>query len=260
MQLPPADQKNDDKTGKNLPFRRILLKLSGEALMGDGVFGHDPHTVGRIADEIKAVHDLGVQLCLVVGGGNIFRGVNGLSQGIDRATSDYMGMLATIMNALALKSALEQRGLDARVQSAIPMETVCESYVRNRARHHLNLGRVVIFAAGSGNPYFTTDTAAVLRASEMDCDVLFKGTKVDGVYSADPHKNPDAARYAHLGYLHILSDNLRVMDMAAVALARENAMPIHVFSIAEPLGFVNAAKGTGRFTRIDNGPVDGLLN
>lgn len=239
------------------PYRRVLLKLSGEALMGEGNYGLDPATVMRIASEIRDVHDSGVQVCLVVGGGNIFRGVNGAEQGIDRSTSDYMGMLATIMNALALQSALEKKGVHTRVQSAIPMETVCEPYIRRKAIHHLEKGRVVIFAAGTGNPFFTTDTAAVLRASEMECDVLMKGTKVDGVYTADPVKDPLAKRYEHLPYLRILSDNLRVMDMAAIALARDNNLPIIVFSIQENDGFVQAAQGAGRFTSVSD-DVHGL--
>ena len=185
---------------KAMPYKRILLKLSGEALMGDKEYGIDPDTVKRIASDIKEVHDKGLEVCIVVGGGNIFRGINGSAQGIERATSDYMGMLATIMNALALQNALDTAGLFTRVMSAIPLQTICETYIRRRAIHHMEKGRVVIFAAGTGNPYFTTDTAAALRASEMGCDVLFKGTKVDGVYSSDPHKNPDAIFYPTLSY------------------------------------------------------------
>jgi uridylate kinase len=233
-------------------YRRILLKLSGEALMGAGNYGLDPSTVSRIADEVKVVQEQGVQVCLVVGGGNIFRGVNGVEQEIDRSTSDYMGMLATVMNALALQSALEKRGVHTRVQSAIPMATVCEPYIRRKAIRHLEKGRVVIFAAGTGNPFFTTDTAAVLRANEMECDVLMKGTKVDGVYTTDPVKDVSAKRYDHLPYLRVLSDNLRVMDMAAIALARENRLPIIIFSIQEVDGFVQAVKGTGRFTSVSD--------
>jgi uridylate kinase len=232
-------------------YKRVLLKLSGEALMGTHEYGLDPFTVNRIADEIKEVHDQGIQVCLVVGGGNIFRGVKGEEQGIERSTSDYMGMLATVMNALALQSMLEKKSVFTRVQSAIPMPTVCEPYVRRKAIHHLEKGHVVIFAAGTGNPFFTTDTAAVLRANEMECDVLMKGTKVDGVYTADPMKDSSAKRYEHLSYLRVLSDNLRVMDMAAIALARENKLPIIIFSIREDKGFVQAVKGTGRFTRVN---------
>ncbi len=235
-----------------LPFKRILLKLSGEALMGERDYGLDPATVERIAHDIKRVHALGCQICIVIGGGNIFRGINGEAQGIDRSTSDYMGMLATVMNALALQNALEKKGVDTRVQSAIPMETVCESYVRRRALYHLEKKRVIIFAAGSGNPFFTTDTAAVLRANEMGCDVLMKGTKVDGVYSSDPISNKDAKRFEHLSYLQILSENLRVMDMAAIALARENHLPLIVFSLQESGGFVKASTGHGKFTSISS--------
>ena len=234
------------------PFKRILLKLSGEALMGETSYGLDPKTVNRIAAEVQSVHLAGCQVCIVIGGGNIFRGVNGEAQGIDRSTSDYMGMLATVINALALQNALEKHNVEARVQSAIPMETVCESYIRRKAVFHLEKGRVVIFAAGSGNPFFTTDTAAVLRANEMECDVLMKGTKVDGVYSSDPAKDKTAKRFEHLGYLQVLSENLRVMDMAAVALARENHLPLIVFSIQEPEGFVKASQGSGNFTSISN--------
>ncbi len=230
--------------------KRVLLKLSGEALMGLKEYGLEPETVFRIAAEIKEVVEAGVQVCVVVGAGNIFRGVDGEAHGIDRATSDYMGMLATVMNALALQSTLERSGIESRVMSAIPMETVCEPYIRRRAVRHLEKGRVVIFAAGSGNPYFTTDTAAVLRASEMNCDLLLKGTKVDGVYSADPFKVADAKRFDHLSYLKVLSENLRVMDMAAIALARENKLPIMVFSVTDPHGFKKAISASGAFTTV----------
>lgn len=218
--------------------------------MGSKAYGLEPETVFRIAGEIKEVVEAGVQVCVVVGAGNIFRGVDGEAHGIDRATSDYMGMLATVMNALALQNALEKRDLESRVMSAIPMETVCEPYIRRRAIRHLEKGRVVVFAAGSGNPYFTTDTAAVLRASEMNCHLLLKGTKVDGVYSADPLKVSDAKRFDHLSYLKVLSENLRVMDMAAVALARENRLPILVFSVTDPHGFKKAITASGAFTTV----------
>lgn len=234
------------------PFKRILLKLSGEALMGEANYGLDPKTVNRIAAEVQRVHETGCQVCIVIGGGNIFRGVNGEAQGIDRSTSDYMGMLATIINALALQNALEKHNLESRVQSAIPMETVCESYIRRKAMFHLEKGRIVIFAAGSGNPFFTTDTAAVLRANEMDCDVLMKGTKVNGVYSSDPAKDKAAKRFEHLNYTYILSENLKVMDIAAVALAKENHLPLIVFSIQEPDGFIKASQGSGNFTSISD--------
>ena len=227
--------------------------------MGDSRYGIDPATVYRIADEIKEVHESGIEICLVIGGGNIFRGVNGAEQGIDRSTSDYMGMMATVINALALQSALEKRGIHTRVQSAIPMETVSESYIRRKALRHLEKGRIVIFAAGTGNPFFTTDTAAVLRANEMDCDVLMKGTKVDGVYTADPLQDAAAQRYERLSYLQVLSDNLRVMDMAAIALARENTLPILVFSIQERGGLVGAFHGTGRFTFVGGEEHDASL-
>ena len=231
-------------------YRRVLLKLSGEGLMGNREYGLDPAMVAMVAQEVKAVHGMGVQVCLVIGGGNIFRGVSAAAAGMDRASGDYMGMLATVINSLAMQSALERQGLQTRVQSAIPMTTVCEPYIRRRAARHMEKGRVVIFAAGTGNPFFTTDTAAALRASEMGCDVLLKGTKVDGVYSADPRKQPDAKRYDRLGYLEVLSRDLKVMDAAAVSLARENRIPILVFSIHEEGAFADVLAGKGRFTII----------
>ena len=231
-------------------YRRVLLKLSGEALMGDGAYGIDLGTVDRIAADIRAVHDMGVQVCLVVGGGNIFRGVSIAAAGIERASADYMGMLATVLNALALQSVLERCGLHTRVQSAIPMTTVCEPYIRRRAVRHMEKGRVVVFAAGTGNPFFTTDTAAALRAVEMGCDALLKGTQVDGVYSADPKKVADAERYQELSFQDVLSRDLRVMDTSAVALARDNAIPIIVFSIHNPGAFASAVCGAGQFTLI----------
>jgi uridylate kinase len=229
-------------------YRRVLLKVSGEALMGDHEYGIDPATVSRIADDIIGVRALGVEVSVVVGGGNIFRGMNAAGWGMERATGDHMGMLATVINALALQSALESRGQATRVQSAIPMSTVCEPYIRRRAQRHLEKGRVVIFAAGTGNPFFTTDTAAALRASEMGCDALLKGTQVDGVYSADPKKFPDAVRFERLSFLDVLARDLGVMDTAAIALARENGIPILVFSIHRPGAFVQALRGEGRFT------------
>ena len=231
-------------------YRRVLLKLSGEALMGEREFGLDTETVDRIASEIKTVSELGVEVCIVVGGGNIFRGVSGASAGMDRASADYMGMLATVMNALAMQSALEGIGTHTRVLSAIPMQSVSEPYIRRRAVRHMEKGRIVIFAAGTGNPFFTTDTAAALRASEMGCDALMKATKVDGVYSADPETDPDAVRFDELSYLDVLSKDLKVMDAAAVSLARENNIPILVFSIQNADAFVDVAKGGGTYTII----------
>ncbi|GGG22667.1 uridylate kinase [Caldovatus sediminis] len=231
-------------------YKRVLLKVSGEALMGEREYGLDTATCRRIAEDVKGVVDLGVQVCLVIGGGNIFRGVSAAAAGMDRAQADYMGMLATVMNALAMQSALESIGVVTRVQSAIPMASVCEPYIRRRAERHMEKGRVVIFAAGTGNPFFTTDTAAALRAAEMRCDALFKGTQVDGVYSADPRKNPRAERYERLTYLDMLARDLQVMDAAAISLARENRLPIVVFNIHEPGAFTAVMKGEGRFTTV----------
>jgi uridylate kinase len=229
-------------------YRRVLLKVSGEALMGSRDYGLDPETVDRIASEVKAVHEMGVEVCLVIGGGNIFRGLSGAARGMERATADYMGMLATVINSLAMQNALEKIDVDTRVQSAIPMATVSEPYVRRRAVRHMEKRRVVIFAAGSGNPFFTTDTAAALRASEMRCDALLKGTKVDGVYDRDPMRDPDAKRFDRLTYREVLSLDLNVMDHSAISLARENHIPVLVFSIAEPGGFAEVVKGGGRYT------------
>jgi uridylate kinase len=231
-------------------FRRVLLKISGEALMGDREFGLDAEVVDRVAGDVNSVHGMGVQVCLVIGGGNIFRGISGAARGIERASADYMGMLATVINSLAVQSALERRGIATRVLSAIPMATVCEPYIRRRAIRHMEKGRVVIFAAGTGNPFFTTDTAAALRASEMGCDSLFKGTKVDGVYSADPKTDGKAERYDRLTYRDVLARDLKVMDASAIALARENNIPIVVFSIEEAGQFAKALKGQGKFTII----------
>lgn len=229
-------------------YRRVLLKISGEALLGDRQYGIDPDTVDRIAEEVSQVIELGVQVCLVVGGGNIFRGMAGAANGMERTTADYMGMLATVMNALALQSSCESLGLQTRVQSAIPMSTVCEPYIRRRAVRHMEKGRLVIFAAGSGNPFFTTDTTAALRAAEMDCDAILKGTKVDGVYDADPVKVPDAKRFERLTYMEVLSKDLRVMDHSAISLARDKGIPILVFSIHKPGGFAEVIVGKGRST------------
>ena len=234
----------------DVKYRRVLLKLSGEALMGEQGHGLDPAVVKRLAGEIKVVHAMGVQVALVIGGGNIFRGLAGASSGMERSTADYMGMLATIINSLAMQSALEGIGVPTRVQSAIAMQAVCEPYIRRRAVRHMEKGRVVIFAAGTGNPFFTTDTAAALRASETQCQALMKATKVDGVYSADPKKDKAATRYDNLSYLDVLSRDLQVMDAAAISLARENKIPILVFSIHNDGGFAEAVKGRGRFTII----------
>ncbi|UWQ15860.1 UMP kinase [Aliiroseovarius sp. M344] len=229
-----------------------MLKISGEALMGDQGFGLNPPTVERIAQEVKSVHDMGVEICMVIGGGNIFRGLQGSAQGMERTTADYMGMLATVMNALAMQSALEGLGVYTRVISAIPMDQVCEPYIRRRAVRHLEKGRVCIFAAGTGNPYFTTDTAATLRANEMACEAIFKGTKVDGVYDMDPVKNPEAVRYDQVSYDDVLANRLGVMDASAIALARDNNLPIIVFSLDEPGGFQGILSGKGTYTRVGN--------
>ena len=231
-------------------YNRILLKLSGEALMGDGQFGIDPLTTARLAGEVAAAKEAGHELCLVVGGGNIFRGLAAAAKGFDRTSADYMGMLATVMNALAVQNALEQIGQDTRVLSAIPMDTVCEPYIRRRAVRHMERGRIVIFAAGTGNPYFTTDTAAALRAAEMGCDALFKGTSVDGVYNADPNKVDSATRYETLSFNRVLSDNLKVMDAAAVALCRDNEIPIVVFNIREQGNLAKVLAGNGTATTV----------
>ena len=235
-----------------LKYRRILLKLSGEGLMGQKESGIDPNTVKRICSEIADLHALGVQVSLVIGAGNLFRGMAGTAIGIERTSADYMGMLATVMNALALRSVLESNNISTRVQSAIPMETVCESYIRRRAIRHMEKNRVVIFAAGTGNPYFTTDTAAALRAIEMECDVLLKGTQVDGVYDSDPNKTKGAKRFKELSYDHVISENIKVMDTTAIALARDNKVPIIVFSIHNPGGLKELVHGNGTYTLINN--------
>ena len=232
------------------PYRRILLKVSGEVLMGDAAFGINIRTLNEVADDIVEVVQTGVQLCLVIGAGNIFRGLSLASQGMDRSSADYMGMLGTVINALAVQSALEARGVHTRVQSAIPMDAVCEPYIRRRAIRHLEKGRVVIFAAGTGHPYFTTDTAAALRAAEVGCDALFKGTSVDGVYSADPKKSADARRYDRLTYQDFLSQDLRVMDASAITMMRDTQVPVVVFSIREPGNMLRVIKGQGVYTTI----------
>ncbi|HEX3863117.1 MAG TPA: UMP kinase [Stellaceae bacterium] len=236
----------------DLTYRRVLLKVSGEALMGERDFGLDPTMVQHIGAEIQSVHELGVEICVVIGGGNIFRGLSGAAVGMERASADYMGMLATVINSLALQNALEGRGLATRVQSAITMQAVCEPYIRRRAIRHLEKGRIVIFGAGTGNPYFTTDTAAALRASEMGCDALLKATKVDGVYDADPLRVPNARRFERLAYRDVLARDLGVMDASAISLARENRIPILVFSIFERGGFAQVVQGRGRYTIIDD--------
>ena len=234
-----------------ISYRRVLLKISGEALMGDQGYGLHPPTVQRIAQEVKSVHEMGVEICMVIGGGNIFRGLQGSAQGMERTTADYMGMLATVMNALAMQAALESIGVFTRVISAIPMDQVCEPYIRRRAVRHLEKKRVCIFAAGTGNPYFTTDTAATLRASEMACEVIFKGTKVDGVYDKDPKKHADAVRFDTVTYDEVLAKHLNVMDASAIALARDNHLPIIVFSLDAPGGFRTILRGEGTYTRVE---------
>ncbi|MCG6901620.1 MAG: UMP kinase [Rhodobacter sp.] len=231
-------------------YKRVMLKISGEALMGDQGFGLHPPTVARIAAEVQSVHQMGVEICMVIGGGNIFRGLQGSAQGMERTTADYMGMLATVMNALAMQSALEALGIFTRVISAIPMDQVCEPYIRRRAVRHLEKARVCIFAAGTGNPYFTTDTAATLRANEMSCEAIFKGTKVDGVYDKDPAKHADAKRYDQISYDDVLAQHLGVMDATAIALARGNNLPIIVFSLDEPGGFRGVLAGEGTYTKV----------
>lgn len=230
--------------------RRVLLKVSGEALMGNKKFGHDIETLVGISNDIKEVYDLGLEVCIVVGGGNIYRGANASTLGMDRASADYMGMLATVINALALQNTMEKSGIYTRVQSAIPMTSICEPFIRRRAKRHMEKGRVVIFAAGIGNPFFTTDSAAVLRAVEMKCDYLLKATNVDGVYSADPKKDLNAKKYREITYTDVLKDNLQVMDMAAIAVARENDLPIKIFSIKERGNFARILQDQGEFTLI----------
>jgi uridylate kinase len=234
-------------------YRRVLIKLSGEGLMGGKEYGLDGSTLTRIAEEIRSVVDMGIEVCLVIGGGNIFRGLSGAAAGMERTSADYMGMLATVINSLAMQNALEKIGLQTRVQSAIPMSTVCEPYIRRRADRHMEKGRIVIFAAGTGNPFFTTDTAAALRAVEMKCDLLVKATQVDGVYSADPRKDSNAVRYETLTFMDVLANELEVMDATAIALCRENDLPIMVFNLHEPGAFAKVLAGQGRYTLIEEG-------
>ncbi|MFK7839658.1 MAG: UMP kinase [Bdellovibrionales bacterium] len=233
-------------------YKRVMLKMSGEVLMGTQEFGIHSPTVQRVAEDIQEVINAGVEVCVVVGAGNIFRGVSGAANGMDRTTADYMGMLGIVMNALALQNALENIGVQTRVQSAIRMDSICEPYIRRRAMRHMEKGRVVIFAAGTGNPYFTTDTAAALRASEMECDALFKGTKVDGVYSADPHIDETAEHYPKISYMDVLTRDLRVMDATAISLARENQIPVVVFSIREDGNFAQVVQSKGKFTLVSS--------
>ncbi len=235
---------------KPLTYKRVLLKVSGEALMGKREFGLDNDTVAAIAADIGDVVALGAEVCLVIGGGNIFRGMSGAAQGMDAAQAHYMGMLATVMNALAMQAALEKIGVATRVQSAIPMASVCEPYIRRRAMRHMEKGRVVIFAAGTGNPFFTTDTGAALRAVEMGCNALLKGTQVDGVYSDDPRKNASAERFDELTYHDVLARDLKFMDAAAISLARENGVPIIIFNIRAPGAFAAVMRGEGKFTTV----------
>jgi len=235
-----------------LKYKRVLLKISGEVLMGSREFGLDPATVDRIAQDVKDVVDMGCELCVVVGAGNIFRGLSGASNGMDRTTADHMGMLGIVINALALQNALENIGIKTRVQSAIQMDQVCEPYIRRKAIRHMEKGRVVIFAAGTGNPYFTSDTGASLRASEMNCDLIAKGTKVNGIYTADPFKDPTAVKYDHLTYMDILTKDLKVMDATAISLARENKVPVMVFSIREKGNFATVMRGEGEYTIVSD--------
>lgn len=239
-------------TGSGLKYKRLLVKFSGEALMGSGPTGIDVAVVDRLARDVAEAVMAGCEIAVVVGGGNIFRGLQGAAKGMDRATADYMGMLATVMNALAVQNALEKIGVDTRVQSAIPMSSVCEPYIRRRAMRHMEKGRIVIFAAGTGNPYFTTDTAAALRAAEMGCNALFKGTSVDGVYDADPKKVASATRYDSLSFNRVLADDLKVMDASAVALCRDNKIPIVVFNIRQPGNLAEVLAGRGTATIVQN--------
>jgi uridylate kinase len=239
-----------DEAGPKPRYRRVLLKMSGEALLGGREFGLERRVLHTLAGEVKEAHDTGIEICLVIGGGNIVRGSALASAGVERASADYMGMLGTVINALAVQSVIEQAGIPTRVMSAIPMSAVCEPYIRRRAIRHLEKGRVVIFAAGTGNPFFTTDTAAALRAAETGCDALLKGTQVDGVYSADPKQDPHARRYDRLTYLDVLSRDLKVMDATAISLARESSIPIIVFSVHAPGAFARVLRGEGPYTII----------
>lgn len=236
----------------SLQYKRVLLKVSGEALMGNKQFGHEYSIILGIAEDIKEAIDLGIEVCVVVGGGNIYRGTDVLF-GMERAAGDYIGMLGTVINALTLQNIMESLGVHTRVLSAITMMSVCEPYIRRKAKKHIEKGRVVIFAGGTGNPFCTTDSAAVLRAIEMGCDLLLKGTKVNGVYNADPTKNLNAVKYSTISYTNLLKDNLQVMDIAAIAVARENNLPIKVFSIKEKGNFAKVLQGKGEYTKIQEG-------
>ena len=229
---------------------RILLKISGEALMGNSEFGLDVKTINYIANEIKQIYEKNYQICLIIGGGNIFRGIQGASEGIDRSTSDYMGMLATVINALSMQSALENIDIPTRVQSAISMSQISEPYIRRKAIRHLEKKRIVIFAAGTGNPFFSTDTAAALRASEMNCSIIIKGTKVDGIYDKDPIKNPDATLIKEISYIDVLNKNLKVMDSTAISLAKDSNIPIIVTNLKVENSMLNAIKGIGKFSKV----------
>lgn len=240
----------EKKMSQAIPYKRVLLKMSGEVLMGEKEFGLDSKTVSRVARDIKQVADMGVEVCVSVGAGNIFRGVSGAAEGMDRTQADYMGMLGIVINALALQSALEALKVETRVMSAIPMSAICEPYIRRKAMRHMEKGRVVIFAAGTGNPYFTSDTTAALRASEMNCNAILKGTKVDGVYTADPKKDPTAKRFDSISYMDVLTKDLRVMDATAISLARENNIPIVIFNVREEGNFARVMQGEGTFTTV----------
>ena len=238
------------RSGHFKSWKRIMLKLSGEVLVGKQNYGLDPEKVSSISKDITNVYNQKKEICIVVGGGNIFRGVSGAAKGIERVTADGMGMLATVINALALQNSIEKNNVPTRVLSAIPMQTICEHFIRRRAIRHLEKGRVIILAAGTGNPYFSTDTAATLRAAEMNCDVIFKGTSVNGVYDSDPKKNPNSIKYDNISYKKVLSDNLKVMDSSAISLARDNLIPMIVFSILQPNAFETVCSGSGEFTLI----------
>lgn len=242
---------SDDTAPADATYNRVMLKISGEALMGDQGYGLHPPTIARIAREVQSVHDMGVEICMVIGGGNVFRGLSGAAQGMERTTADYMGMLATVMNALAMQSALEELGVFTRVISAIRMDEVAEPYIRRRAVRHLEKKRVCIFAAGTGNPYFTTDTAATLRANEMACEAIFMGKNgVDGIYDKDPAEHDDAVRFDEITYDEVLTKRLRVMDASAIALARDNNLPLIVFPLDEPGGFKGILAGRGTYTKV----------
>ena len=237
---------------KKFKWKKVLLKISGESLMGDSSYGINPFVVKSFAKEISEVVNSGLQICIVVGGGNIYRGISSTENGMDRTTGDYMGMLATVMNSLAIQNALEQIGVETRVQSALPISAICEPYIKRRAIRHMEKGRVVIFAAGTGNPYFTTDTAAALRASEMNCEAIIKATLVDGVYSADPKKDKNAIKFNQLTYLDVLAKDLKVMDASSISLARENKIPIIVCSIVKNKNLSKVLLGEGSYTIISD--------